>query len=217
MALWKSTSAAFETRRASENKAVLGGRRALRRAMTLEVYRVPWVAWPHFDFGWLSGRRSLVIKLVHWQAALSSPWLLSIYILRSTVHFVAMNSENTKPRSNFKAHRKGQNGLGGLEGGREGGREGGILKKQSYLYTTSPDGLFVQNCMHNKWITLWRSPDKATCEPATLVIPRCSINCELGTLPSGQVKKISVCWRVFEVMDAIAILNFDLMYYLTGS
>jgi hypothetical protein len=32
------------------------------------------------------------------------------------------------------------------------------------------------------------SPDEATCGQATLAIPWCSINCELGVLPSGEVK-----------------------------
>jgi hypothetical protein len=41
----------------------------------------------------------------------------------------------------------------------------------------------------NEWITaLLYSPDKATYGQAALAIPHCSVNCELGTLPSGHIE-----------------------------
>jgi hypothetical protein len=40
----------------------------------------------------------------------------------------------------------------------------------------------------NEWIAaLCYNPNKATYSQGTLAIPRCSVNCELGTLQSGQV------------------------------
>jgi hypothetical protein len=49
-----------------------------------------------------------------------------------------------------------------------------------------------------------RLKNKPTCGHAALAIPWCSIDCELGTLPSGQVKKRKISpgeegisyWRV---------------------